>query len=100
MADSSCPTVRIKSPAGVTVINESDFDAAKHERADALPPPPPEPPPPPPPEAGPLDGLPKDWATLDYGTLRGYALAATGRAPENQAQAVQMISAALASAKK
>lgn len=39
----NCPTVRIKSPvndenpAGYVVINESDFDAAKHELFDVDP---------------------------------------------------------------
>jgi hypothetical protein len=49
----TCPTVSVKhaaSPGGYYVINESDFDPAKHERhepAVVVPPPPPLPPPPP-----------------------------------------------------
>lgn len=32
---SALPTVRIKHPDGYAVINEADFDPAKHERLDA-----------------------------------------------------------------
>jgi hypothetical protein len=43
----TCPTVKVKddsAPGGFVVINESDFDAHKHERHAPPPPPPPAPP--------------------------------------------------------
>lgn len=101
---STCPTVQIKSTepelqGPYIVINESDFDPAKHERYVAPPaaaslPPPPAPPALPP---DPLATLPKDWqsskATKD---LRNLAAAVSGRTPENREQAIAVIVEALA----
>lgn len=94
----ACPTVRVKSPAGDILINESDFDAAIHEHADPLPPPPvPLPPlPPPPAVVDPLSEMTGDWQSLDPARLKQVAAAVSGRAVENKAQAVQVIQAALA----
>lgn len=93
-------TVRIKSSHSETQgpfveINESDFDPAKHERYD-VPPPPPGPVVPPPAKAAPVDplaNLPPDWRTKD---ARKIAAAVSGRAVENNAQAIQVIEAELA----
>lgn len=99
MSQMSCPTVIINTPAGEVIINESDFDAATMERVIPLPPAAPvaAPPPPPAPPADPLAGLPADWQTGDpEGLKRLAAVVSGGRAVENVAQAVQVISAALA----
>jgi hypothetical protein len=97
-----CPTVRVKSDdpehGGFIVINESDFDAAKHVKVDTpVPPPPPVPlPPPPPGVSDPLAALGKDWQGKDATELRQIAAAVSGRAVENKAQAIAVIEAALA----
>jgi hypothetical protein len=99
---SACPIVQIKSShpsqGDFIEINESDFDAAKHERYVAPPPPPPAAivPPPPPDPRDPLANLSKDWRNGKTAELRAQASAASGgRMPENREQAVQMIEAAL-----
>jgi hypothetical protein len=96
-----CPTVKVKashpSQGAFVEINESDFDAAKHERyielpaAPALPPLPPAPPVP----ADPLANLPTYWRESDAAALRKLAATISGRAVENKAQAIQVIEAAL-----
>ena len=91
-----CLTIRIKTPAGDVVINESDFDAATMTRADIPPPPAAAPVAPPPEPQHPLDSLGVDWHQQDYGTLRDLVVALTGRTVENQAQAVQVIRQLLA----
>lgn len=93
----ACPTVLVKSPAGDVVINESDFDPEKHERAD--PPPLPLPPvpilPPPPGAPDPLAEMTGDWQSFDAARLKGVAASVSGRAVENKAQAIQVIDEAL-----
>lgn len=96
-----CPTVKIKAPhveGGHIVINESDFDAAVHERFIDPPPAPIPPPPPllPPVPADPLDGLPKNWREKKAVELRKFAQAVSGRVHDNVEQAIATIEAALA----
>lgn len=92
------PTVKVKSGDSFAIINESDFDAAVHEHyeAPAAPPPPPPAPPPPPGSDNPLDGLAADWREDHGARLKSIALAVSGRAVENKAQAIEVIEAALA----
>lgn len=100
----ACPTVRIKSTHAASQgefveINESDFDATRHELhvgAEPAPlPPPPLPPPPGP--VNPLANLPKDWRDRKTSWLRDLAASVSGgRTPENREQAVDMIAAAVA----
>lgn len=97
------PTVRIKATdpeqGEFIVINESDFDPTKHERVGIAPPPPPpfEPAPLPAP-VDTLASLQADWRNRD--DLRDVALAVGGRSVENTKQAIEVIEAALAAAKK
>lgn len=95
----TCPTVRIKSAhaSGYSVINESDFDPAKHEKFVELPPPPQaELPPPPPLPADPLAALPKNWRdSMKFADLRGLVEKVAGRTPEDRRQAVELIEAEL-----
>lgn len=98
MDSMTCPTVKVQTATGYCIINESDFDAAKHVRfvdpppAPALPPLPSAPLPP----ADPLVVLAADWRSQDAGPLRKLAATVSGRTVENKAQAVQVIEAALA----
>lgn len=94
----TCPIVHVKnsdSPDGFIVINESDFDASKHERVVPLPPAVVVPAPPAPP-ADALDSLAANWREQDYGSLRDFVVSLTGRSVDNQAQAVQVIDELLA----
>jgi len=99
----ACPTVRIRpshpSQGAFVEINESDFDAARHERFDVplAPPPAPMAPLPPPPPIDPLAKLPADWREWPSRKLRDLAVSVTGRTPEDGKQAVEMIEQALAS---
>jgi hypothetical protein len=101
MSDMTCPTVKVKTVSGFCIINESDFDAAKHERFVEPPPAPVLPPLPRAPvaPADPLAALPADWRTQDAGPLRKLAATVSGRAVENKAQAVAVIEAELAKRK-
>ena len=97
MPDETCPTVKIQTATGYCIINESDFDAAKHlafVEPPAAPVLPPLPIPPPPP-ADPLAALAKDWRDQDAGPLRTLAAVVSGRAVENKRQAIDVIEAAL-----
>jgi hypothetical protein len=98
-----CATTKIKAdaPGGHIVINESEFDPAKHERYIAPPPLPALPVMPPPPLAppGPLANLPRDWRDRKTAWLRELAEKVAGRTPENREQSIDMIAAALAKAK-
>lgn len=97
-----CPTVKVKSSEpdhdGYFTINESDFDAAKHELFEppAAAPLPLPPPPPPPVVVDPLAEMVGDWQSFEPARLKQVAAAVSGRAVENKAQAVQVIQAALA----
>lgn len=91
------PTVKVKSGDSFAIINESDFDAAKHEIFEAPPAPPPPPPAPPPPGSdNPLDGLAENWREDHGARLKSIALAVSGRSVENKAQAIEVIEQALA----
>ncbi len=100
----ACRTVQIKSShpqsqGPFVEINESDFDAVKHERYIAPPPPPPAPPaapPPPPPPPGPLANLARDWRNGATKELTAMAASVSGRTAEDRKQAIEMIEAALA----
>lgn len=102
MSTDTCPTVKIKSgnKSGHVIINESDFDPAKHERYEAPPAPSPVSVPtgalPPPPPVDPLAGFnTPGWRDFDVARLRNVAAAVSGRAVENKEQAVAVIEAAL-----
>jgi hypothetical protein len=64
--------------------------------APPAPPPPPGAPPPPPGSGDPLDGLAENWREDHGARLKSIALAVSGRAVENKAQAIEVIEAALA----
>jgi hypothetical protein len=64
--------------------------------APPAPPPPPGAPPPPPGSEDPLDGLAENWRDDHGARLKSIALAVSGRAVENKAQAIEVIEAALA----
>lgn len=98
-------TITIKStdPASqgpCVIIEEADFDAAKHERF--VPPPPSMVPPPPvvAPSKDDLANLPADWRKkAPWADLQSLAASVSGgRMPENKAQAIEMIEAAITAA--
>lgn len=94
----SCPTVKIVSEdpehGGFIVINKADFDAELHTKFDEPPPPPPAMLPPVP-RANPLLAkLGANWETRS--DLRKIAEAHTGRAVQNNKEAVEVLKAALA----
>lgn len=94
------PTVRVKSdtaPGGHVIMNETDFDPAKHEVfTDPVLPPPPFLPPPPSNVHPALANLPKNWRNEKTAWLRNLAEKVTGRTPEDREQALAAIDAALA----